>query len=200
MLADRDEHRRFILWSISRAVPSPMRGPGIPSLVEIDQRRSSRWDRMLLAAASIFKRLLKIRTAILKKIACPIAFLIASFFCVHHAKLTTKIENAYAEIERFGGIPFLGHPARIEFREPSFDSADLKRVLPELKSIPIGRDLFARMPLCRVLDFTNTRNITEIDVLPLTQQLEMTCVLYRDTNGIVRNAMTFDLQRMMMNV
>ncbi len=199
MDADRNEQRRFILWSISRTVPPPATGPRVVHPVPTEPARPGLLVRIVSVMNAVLKRLFANPLTTLTGAVCAIVFLLSTFFCARQIIAIAKIADAYTELERLGAVRFPNHPSRIVFRDPSLSASDLQKLVPYLKAIPTGGDLNAKLPPCRVLDFTSCRNITEIEVYPLMDELEMTVMLFYTKKGLPQNARSFDLQRLQMN-
>lgn len=197
MDVNTDEKRRSVLWNISRNVRSPVRGPNVIHPVTNGASPPRFLDRIDEIATSIVNPLLANPRRALVRSCCAIVLLLTTVSCVRQIIANAKIANAYAEIERVGGVQSPNHPSRIVFRDANMSTEDLQHLIPFLKIIPAGRDVDTSLPPCRALDFTFTRSITESEVSSLMKQLENTIVFYYTASGDGRCARTNDLQQRM---
>lgn len=192
-----NEKRRFILWNISRNVPSPGRGPHVLQTMATCESRQGFLGRFIAIATTILNSLRANPRKTLVRFCWVVAILLTIVLCVRQGVANATIARAYAEIERAGGERFPNHPSRIVFHDSSLSAEDLRNLLPFLKAIPSGRDVDEKLSPCRALDFTRARNITEAEVASVMKEMENTIVFYYTTSGVGRCERSIDLQNRM---
>lgn len=178
------EKRRFILWSIARAVPTPRRGdnsiqpidqvanPASPSKVSIAVRKLAHilWFALFANPLKTF--------AWTSSITLSLAIALAGTSTALRWRAEARQANAYAEIDIFGGSPTY-FPSRIVFYNPALRSQDLPSLAPYLR---IVAERSVEQPERVILDFTRTPNITESEAKQLLTEVDA-MVYYRSSSG-----------------
>ena len=136
MDADRNEQRRFILWSISRTVAAPASGPTVIHPVATEPSRPGLSVRIVSIVNSIVKRLFANPQTTIAGTFFSIVFVLTTVHCSRQIIAIANVEDAYTELERLGAVRFPNHPSRIMFRDPNLSASDLQNLVPYLKAIP----------------------------------------------------------------
>jgi hypothetical protein len=175
MAIDKNEKRRFILWSISRANTQVSSGPNSAFPVQIDRNTSWHFPALNPAILKVLRR------AILSKRAIGFCLAVVVASSVYYS-LISPAAVARRAIGRAGGVAHETYTSRFVFRNAQLKPADVMGLVPYMKNVPISQDLES-MPKCVVLDFKSTPKIDEKTILELLKHLEHTIVFYNTSTG-----------------
>ena len=175
MAIDKNEERRFRLWSISRA-NTPV-APGTGAIFPVQVVRNSSWHFPAVSPA-VLQFLGK---AIPSKRTIGICLAIVFVSSVLYSWISPDAVARRA-ISREGGVANQTYTSRFVFQDSNLQPADVMSLIPYFKNVPIANDLDS-MPKCVVLDFKATPKIDEKTVLELVKHLKTTIVFYNGING-----------------
>lgn len=175
MAIDKNEERRFRLWSISRA-NTPV-APGTGAIFPVQVVRNSSWHFPAVSPA-VLQFLGK---AIPSKRTIGICLAIVFVSSVLYSWISPHAVARRA-ISWAGGVAHPTYTSRFVFENPKLQPSDVMGLIPYLKNVPISNDI-ETMPKCVVLDFTATRRIDEKTVLELVKHLKNTIVFYNGIHG-----------------
>lgn len=175
MAIDKNEKRRFILWSINRANTQVAPGTNLFFPVQVARNTSWHFPAVNPGILNFLKR------AIPSKRAIGICLAAAVASSVFYSWFSPDAVARRA-IRRAGGVAHEIYTSRFVFQNPKLEPLDVMGLIPYLKNVPTARDSES-MPKCVVLDFTSTPRIDEKTVLELVRQIEHTIVFYNTSTG-----------------
>ena len=175
MAIDKNEERRFRLWSISRANRPVAPGPGAIFPVQVDRNASWHFPAVSPAVLQFLGKAIPSKRTI--GICLAIVFVSSVLY-----SWISPVSVARRAIRRAGGVAHHTYTSRFVFQNSKLQPADVMALIPYMKNVPISKDL-ETMPKCVVLDFTATRRIDEKTVLELVKHLKNTIVFYNGIHG-----------------
>lgn len=200
MYRDTDEKRRFILWNISRSVDAPKKGTdtlqpvGSAGTEGSLHRMGIAIDRAFESAVALVANgLLKLRS--LRNCVIVGLYVVLAYLAAGQIIEYRSLANAYAAIEKAGGIRPSPSLVRFEFKDPNLAPSTVIALIPHLKAIRPGADIDPSLSPRRVLDFSASPQVDFDTASKLIEELDHTLIIYIWTDGKPRPMRTPDLVR-----
>jgi len=183
MAIDKNEKRRFILWSIGRTNSQVAPGPNVLYPVRINTKSMRRIHRASPAVGEFLKRIVPhMRTL---RICLGVVCLSSIFYWWLSQNSVAPQSDSIARraIGQAGGFAHSTYTSRFVFQNPKIQPSDVIGLIPYFKSIPVAADLDKTIPECVVLDFTAAPKIDVGTVTNLVQKLEHTIIFFQGPSG-----------------